>query len=193
MNASFLSRYGSGTRSRRGMTSGCGVPRVWRSTGKASIRRSPSATRRSPVEISSLRGSHPARNRKFADSPLEETVRNELVSLSEFPVSRELTGNLRRFGAPHGAWKSPQKEQDQSFTSQLLTARNRELFCPNRELDRSIRELFGVIRGIRSLSSYPLFPPQQPCDVLAATCRYGRHVRPRRVNLAEAAFWRELQ
>jgi len=62
------------------------------------------------------------------DSPLEETVRSELVSLSEFPVSRELTGNLRRFGAPHGAWKSPQKEQDQSFTSQFLTPRNRELF-----------------------------------------------------------------
>ena len=126
------------------------------------------------------------------DSPLEETVRSELVSLSEFPVSRELTGNLRRFGAPHGAWKSPQKEQDQSFTSQFLTPRNRELFWPNRELDRSIRELFGVIRGIRSLSTYRLFPPQQPCDVLAATCRYGRHVRPRRVNLAETAFWRGI-
>ena len=29
-----------------------------------------------------------ARNRKFADSPLEETVRSELVSLSEFPVKQ---------------------------------------------------------------------------------------------------------
>src|SRR5215471_10426319 len=33
----------------------------------------------------------PLRNRNFADSPLEETVSCELVSLSEFPV---------RFGAP---------------------------------------------------------------------------------------------
>src|SRR5262249_35920157 len=40
------------------------------------------------------------RNRKFEDSPLEERVSCELVSLSEFPVSRELTGNLCRFGSP---------------------------------------------------------------------------------------------
>ena len=32
------------------------------------------------VSIGSLRDSHPSRNRKFADSPLEETVRSELVS-----------------------------------------------------------------------------------------------------------------
>src|SRR5215472_9023744 len=46
-----------------------------------------------------------ARNRKFADSPLEGRVVSELVSLSEFPVSRELTGNLRRFGGLQGAWE----------------------------------------------------------------------------------------
>src|SRR5262249_28240638 len=76
----------------------------------------------SPHSRSSLRR---LRNRKFVDSSLEETVRSELVSLSEFPVSRELTGNLRRFGLRARKW--PQiTERYQDFTSQFPTHWNRE-------------------------------------------------------------------
>ena|SRR5215467_6854813 len=54
----------------------------------------------SGLSVCRLRDSHRLGTESFADSALEETVRSELVSLSEFPVSRELTGNLRRFGSP---------------------------------------------------------------------------------------------
>jgi hypothetical protein len=48
----------------------------------------------------------PARNRKFADSPLEEAVSSELVSEPKFPASWEYTGYFVRRGlrVDYRAW-----------------------------------------------------------------------------------------
>jgi hypothetical protein len=42
----------------------------------------------------------PPRDRKFADSPLEEAVLSELVSEAKFPASWEYTGYFVRRGPP---------------------------------------------------------------------------------------------
>jgi hypothetical protein len=85
------------------------------------------------------------RKLKFAaDSSLEEAVTSELVS--EFPASREFTGNFIDSGLRPRGDRRKNRRRTSTLRVNSLRARTGNFLTPNREFRRAIREASDHIR-----------------------------------------------
>jgi hypothetical protein len=96
-------------------------------------------------------------DREFADSPLEEAVMSELVSVWKFPARSEFAGNFARFGYSV-ALQLPEKVSDRRcLRGQFPKHPSREFLRLSREFNRAIRECCSGIRDLLSRSIICVF------------------------------------
>jgi hypothetical protein len=91
------------------------------------------------------------------DSPLEEGVMSELVSVGKFPATSEFAGNFARFGYSV-TLQLPEKVSDRRcLRGQFPKHPSREFLRLSREFNRAIRECCSGIRDLLSRSIIWLF------------------------------------
>ena len=90
------------------------------------------------------------RNRKFADSPLEEGLERTQSSKAKFPASWENTGNFVRLGPECAYWLANSGPNSMAYDPNSLRIGTGNLFRPSSELNRAIREFICQIRESRA-------------------------------------------